>query len=64
MRGYENDRPAMFLLGAADDNGHIGTSGRQIKPMVGPDDETTRERLHTPRARQIEPRALDDIFRR
>jgi|GEM_PF-5257496 hypothetical protein len=63
MRGYESDRPALNLLGVADDSGHIGSAGRHIQPIVGPDDEAQRERRLTPRTRREIPRALDEIFR-
>jgi len=65
MRGNKNfERPSMNLLGVADGNGHIGTAGRQVMPILGPDEERVREERLTPRPRRDVPRALDEIFRR
>lgn len=63
MRDNYFGRPTIAVVAMGGD-GKTVTSGRQVRALVGPDDETRREQQHTPRPRRDTPRPLDEIFTR
>lgn len=58
----QSERPSIGLIGVTTDPTNNGSAGRQIRAMIGLDDEEKRRRLHTPDERRERPRELTDIF--